>query len=241
MNLYYTLKLFLQFVGINCKVKSGRSPYTWENFTQITQTFVISWYIDDIATNFPIWKHTLRVFTRYFQEIVGKGLFWCFIYVFVWICCISCHVKGFLLLNATLWLIVTHTIMINGPKLADWSKLICITLWNCFGSLLTTKWEVSTGRLHYSIITFTQITQKFVISSIIDNIETNLPIGKHTLRVIRWHFEKTVAKALFWCFIYVFVSIGCILCHFQWFMLFKARLWLTVTHTFRGNRPKLAD
>ena len=52
-----------------------------------------------------------------------------------------------------------------------------------FCRLMTTNWEVSTGRLHYSIIIFTQITQKFAISSSIDDIDTNLPIGKHTLRV----------------------------------------------------------
>ena len=51
MNLYYTLKLFLQFVGVNCEAKTGRLPYSFENFTQITQTFVIIWYIDDIKAN----------------------------------------------------------------------------------------------------------------------------------------------------------------------------------------------
>ena len=63
MKLYYTLKLFLQFVGINCKVKPGRLPCSLENFTQITQTFVISWYIDDIEANLPFGKKALRVFT----------------------------------------------------------------------------------------------------------------------------------------------------------------------------------
>ena len=120
----------------------------------------------------------------------------------------------FMLLNTTLWLTVTHTIMINGPKLADWSKWICITLWSCFCKLLTTNWEVKTGRLHYSIMIFTQITQKFVISSSIDDIETNNPIGKHTLRVINRHFEEIVGKGLFRCFIYLFVSICCKSCHF---------------------------
>ena len=107
----------------------------YSNYTK----FVISSCIEDIATNLPFWKPILRVFTKYFQEIVGKGLFWCFIYEFVWICCISCHFKRFMLLSATLWLTVTHIIMINGPKLTDWSKWICITLWSCFGSLVTTN------------------------------------------------------------------------------------------------------
>ena len=53
--------------------------------------FVKSSYIDDIETNLPIGKHTLRAFTWHLEEIVGKGLFRCFIYVFVAICCISCH------------------------------------------------------------------------------------------------------------------------------------------------------
>ena len=148
------------------------------------------------------------------KRLLAKVCFLCFIYVFVWICCISCQFKWFMLLNATLWLTVTHTTMINKPKLADLSKWVCITLWSCFCSLLTTNWEFSTGRLPYSIIIFTQIAQKFVISSSIDDIETNLPIEKQTLRVINWHFEDIVGKGLVWCFIYGFVSICCKSCHF---------------------------
>ena len=48
---------------------------------------------------------------------------------------------------------------------------------------MTAKWEVSTGPLHYTFINFTQITQKFDISSYIDDIGTNFVIVKHTLRV----------------------------------------------------------
>ena len=47
-------------------------------------------------------------------------------------------------------------------------------------SLLTSNWEVSTGGLH---LNFTQNTKTFGISSYIYDIETNLPIGKHTLGV----------------------------------------------------------
>ena len=59
---------------------------------------------------------------------------------------------------------------------------LCYTL-KLFCSLLTSNLEVSTGGLHYGFVDFTQVTQKFVISSYIDDIKTNLPIGKHTLRV----------------------------------------------------------
>ena len=38
----------------------------------------------------------------------------------------------------------------NGPILTDWSKWICNTLWSCFCALLTSTWEFSTSRLHYS-------------------------------------------------------------------------------------------
>ena len=48
---------------------------------------------------------------------------------------------------------------------------------------MTSNWEVSTGCLHYTFINFTQITQKFDISSYIDDIGTNFVIVKHTLRV----------------------------------------------------------
>ena len=63
MNLYYTLKLFLHFVGINCEVNTGRLLYSFENFTQITQKLVRSAYIDDIGANLKFGKNTLRVFT----------------------------------------------------------------------------------------------------------------------------------------------------------------------------------
>ena len=74
-----------------------------------------------------------------------------------------------------------------------------------------------------------------VISSYIDNIETNLLIGKHTLHVIKWHFEEIVAKSLARCFIYVFVSICCKSCHFSslccWTLCCNllSRIHLTIT------------
>ena len=49
----------------------------------------------------------------------------------------------------------------NGPTLTNWSKWICITLWWCFCKLLTSNWEVSTSRLPYHFINFTQFTQCF--------------------------------------------------------------------------------
>ena len=47
----------------NWEVSTGRLHHTFINFTQITQQFDISSYVDDIGTNFVIVKHTLRVFT----------------------------------------------------------------------------------------------------------------------------------------------------------------------------------
>ena len=89
-----------------------------------------------------------------------------------------------MLLNATLWLTVTHTFKSNEPKLADWSKLICITLRRYFCGFLTSNREVSTGRSFLCFIKFAQITKNVVISSYIKHIETNLAIGKHIMRVI---------------------------------------------------------
>ena len=142
---------------------------------------------------------------------------------------------------AILWLIVTHTFKGNGPKLADWSKSICITLRSRFCSLLTSNWEVNTGRFLNSFHIFFYIRQQFVISSDIENIETNLPIGKHTLGVFTKYFQRIFGKTLFRCFIYVFVLICSVLCLFQRFMLLNPTLWFTVTHAFEGNGPKLAD
>ena len=57
-------------------------------------------------------------------------------------------------------------------------------------------------------------TKQLAISSYIENIETNLLLRKHTLRVFTGSFEKIVGKILFHCFIYVFDSICCISFHF---------------------------
>ena len=82
-----------------------------------------------------------------------------------------------------LWLPVMHTFKGNGAKLADWSKSFRITLGSCFCSLLTSNWEVNAGRSLNICIVFTQIAKKFVLSSYVEDIETNLRYGKHTLHV----------------------------------------------------------
>ena len=162
---------------------------------------VISSYIEDIETNLPIGKHILCIFTWYFEEIVGKNLLGCFIYVFVSICCMLGHFQGYMLLNERFRLAITNTFKGSGPKLADWSKWIRITLRSCFCSLLTSNWEVSPDCFLNSFINFAQIAKKFVTFSNIEDIETNFPNRKHTFCVIAWYFEKIVDKNLFWCFV----------------------------------------
>ena len=211
------------------------------NFFLNALHIVISSYIEDIETNLPIGKHILRVFTWYFEEIVGKNLLRFFIYMFVSICCVLGHFQGFMLLNETFRLAITNTFKGSGPKLADWSKWIHITLRSYLCSLLTSIWEVSTDCSLNSFINFAQIAEKLVMFSNIENIETSFPNRKHTFCVSAWYFEENIGKNLFWCFIYAFASDCCMLCHFQQFMLLKATLWLTGAHTFQGSRTKLAD
>ena len=93
-----------------------------------------------------------------------------------------------------LWLTVMHTFIVNGAKLAEWSKWFRTTLQSCFCSLLTLNWEVTAACSLKIFLNFTQIAQKFVIISYIKDIKTNLWIGKHTLRVFTWYFEKLLAK-----------------------------------------------
>ena len=109
-----------------------------------------------------------------------------------------------------MWLIVTHTFKRNEPRSAEWSKWICITLRSCFCTVLTSNWKVSTGRSPQSFITFIQTTQNFVIILYIEDIETNLSIGKHTLRVL---YE--ILKRLFQKFVSTFNLCVCFyLLHF---------------------------
>ena len=99
-----------------------------------------------------------------------------------------------MLLNGTLWLTVTHAFKRKEPKLADWSKRICITLQSCFFSLLTSNWEVSTGRFLNSFLIISEITKHIVIISFIEDNETSLLIEKHTLRVLYNNLKKIFAK-----------------------------------------------
>ena len=122
--------------------------------------------------------------------------------------------------------------------MANWSNSVCFTLWSCFCSLLTSNWEVSTGRLHCSFITFIQIAQKFVISSYIDDIETILQTGKHNLLVIQWQFWKDCCQR------FVSMLYSCVCLDLLQFMsvstikLLHVAFCPTVTHTFRGTNQK---
>ena len=52
-------------------------------------------------------------------------------------------------------------------------EVVFVVFWRQIGKLIQVV-------CHYTFIIFTQITQKFLITWFIDDIETNLPIGKHT-------------------------------------------------------------
>ena len=56
--------------------------------------------------------------------------------------------------------------------------------------MLTSNWEVSTGRSLNSFRIISEITKQFVIYSFIEDIETNLPIEKHILRVLYDNLKK---------------------------------------------------
>ena len=94
------------------------------------------------------------------------------------------HFQGFMLLNETFRLAIMYTFKRSEPKLPDLSKSIRITLRSCLCSLLTSNWEVSTDYSLNSFINFAQFAEKFVIFLNIEDIETNLPNGKHTFCVI---------------------------------------------------------
>ena len=63
-----------------------------------------------------------------------------------------------------------------------------------FFSLLTSNWEVSTGRSLNSFLIIFEITKHIVIISFIEDSETSLLIEKHTLRVLYNNLEKIFAK-----------------------------------------------
>ena len=93
---YYTSNItlrtrFCSLLTSNWEVSTGCFLNNFIIFTQTTQNFVINSYIEAIETKLSFGKHTLRVFAGNFEKIVGKALFGCLVFVFVSICCISCH------------------------------------------------------------------------------------------------------------------------------------------------------
>ena len=225
---------FCSLLTSNWEVNTGRFPYSFISFLQIKKNFVFSSYIEDNETNLPIEKHTLRVLYNLKKMFAKFGFDASFM-------CLQQLVAFCVTFNELCSGLLSHTFVDNIPNLADWSKRVCITLRSYFCNLLTSNWEVSTGRSFCSLISFDQITQNFVLSSFIKDIATNLPFGKHTLRVFTWYFEEIVGKNLLAFFIYMFVSICCMLGHFQGFMLLNETFRLAVTYTFKGSGPKLAD
>ena len=131
-----------------------------------------------------------------------------------------------------MWLIVTHTFKRNEPGWQSGPSESVLHFEVVFVEWLTSNWKVSTGRSPQSFITFLQTTQNFVIILYIEDIETNLPIGKHTLRVL---YE--ILKRLFQRFVSTFNLCVCFyLLHFV--SLFNNLCCGSlVTHTFKGNGP----
>ena len=111
-----------------------------------------------------------------------------------------------------------------------------LSLEGCFFTLLTSNWEVNSGCSLYSFIRCILIKKNFVFSSYIEDIETNLPIGKHNLRVL---YE--ILKRLFQKFVSTFNLCVCLyLLHFV--SLFNNLCCGSlVTHTFKGNGPNSAN
>ena len=158
-----------------------------------------------------------------------------FIYMFVSICCMLGHFQGYMLLNETFRLAITNTFKGSGPKLADWSKWIRITLRSCFCKSLTANWEVSTARSLIIFVNFVQLQTKSFPSLFIENIETKLPFGEPTLRVLIWLFEEIVAKQC------LDVSFMC-LCRFVALRVTLNNLCpCLLSHAFVDNGPKLED
>ena len=117
MNLYYTFRsVIFSLLISNWEVSTGRSLYSFNNFIQIKQKVVISSYIEDIETNLSIGKHTLRVFHDILKRFFAKI---CFDASFM---CLSRFVAIGVNFNNLCCVLLSCTLVDNGPKYADWSK-----------------------------------------------------------------------------------------------------------------------
>ena len=90
VNLYTLRSCFCRVLTSNWKVSTGRSPQSFITFIQTTQNFVIICILNTLKQIFQLEKHTLRVLYEILKRLF-QNLFRRLIYVFVFICCISCH------------------------------------------------------------------------------------------------------------------------------------------------------
>ena len=100
----------------NWKVSTGRSPQSFITFIQTTQNFVIILYIEDIETNLPIGKHTLRVKYNNLKKVFAN------LVLMVHLCNCFQFVAFLVTFNDLCCGLLSHAFVDNGPKLADWSK-----------------------------------------------------------------------------------------------------------------------
>ena len=86
-------------------------------------------------------------------------------------------------------------------------EVVFVVCWHQIGNLVQVVY------IKVSLILI-KLHNFFVKKAYIEDVETNLPIAKHTLRAFTWHVQKIVDKSLVWCFIYVVVLICWIWGHF---------------------------
>ena len=105
-------------------------------------------------------------------------------------------------MNGTFWTTVMHTFEGFRQKFAHWSEWIHITPQSSFCNFLTSNPEVSGGHSVVVFNDFAQNTPKSARISSSYSIETNIPIGKHTLHSFKSCFQLFVWKCLLGCYIY---------------------------------------
>ena len=140
----------------------------------------------------------MRVFVGYLEQIVGKSLFGCFIYMFILIFCIDVTFDGL-----CCWLQLCGLLSLLPLKVANQSwhtgpnetvlhfQVVFVVCWHQIRKLvLVIFWTVS--------LILHKIRKNLVKSSLCEYIETNIPVERLTLHVFCMIFSPDCRQKFVW-------------------------------------------
>ena len=160
-------------------------------------------YIEELETNFPIGKHTLRVFHDILKGLLAKNCFdasyiclFRFVAFRVTFNGLICWTKRCGLLSRIHLCAMDKTWQTGPNEFVLHFEIVFVVFWHQVGKLV----QVVFYTVWLFCVIYTKIRYKFVYW----RHWNKSSYGKYTLHVVTWYFKEVFGKNLFRCFIYVF-------------------------------------